>query len=217
MSSLIFHTDEKQVFAATDTLAVTPDGTPFFFTTKAFVVPHLRMIMAGTGAGGFLDRWFISVNQMIVRGVDDLKHCTPESLQKLWVEFRKAYSFPDDFTTTVYHFGFSEITGVINSYAYRSTNNFRSEPLQYGLAIKPECTVPDNYRLPHDLKSMMDEQRAIQRSRPAGDQLYIGGEIYVHHLMEGGSNVYRLDRFDDYEQDRETIYTNLLARKFGRS
>ena len=68
MSSLIFHTEQNQVMIATDTLATSPDGRPFKFTTKAFfLLPHLRMIIAGTGAGGFLGRWFIRVNDNLGR------------------------------------------------------------------------------------------------------------------------------------------------------
>ena len=63
MSSLIYFTQEQQVFVATDTLAVSPDGKPLMFTTKTLIVPHLQMMMAGTGAGGFLDRWFCSGEQ----------------------------------------------------------------------------------------------------------------------------------------------------------
>jgi hypothetical protein len=73
MSSLIFHTEAEQVLVATDTLAVSGDGMPFMFTSKSFIVPHLRMIIAGTGSGGFCGKWFIQVNdRMILRGIDNL-------------------------------------------------------------------------------------------------------------------------------------------------
>src|SRR5690242_2369924 len=120
MSSLIFHTDERQVFTATDTLATSPDGEPFLFTTKAFVVPHLWMMMAGTGAGGFLGKWFIEVNdRMIVKGIDNLDYHTPQALDRIWQSYKQECSIPETFTTTVYHFGFSEEEGAIHSYAYR--------------------------------------------------------------------------------------------------
>src|SRR6185295_13932269 len=133
MSSLIFHTDESQVFIATDTLATSPGGEPFLFTTKAFVVPHLWMMMAGTGAGGFLGRWFIEVNdRMIVKGIDNLDYHTPQALARIWSAYKQELSIPDSFTTTVYHSGFSEEEGVIHSYAYRSAYDFQSETLAYG-------------------------------------------------------------------------------------
>ena len=62
MSSLIFYTDEKQALVATDTLATYQDGAPSHFTTKAFPLPHLCMIIAGTGSAGFSDSWFHFIN-----------------------------------------------------------------------------------------------------------------------------------------------------------
>jgi hypothetical protein len=53
---------------------------------------------------------------------------------------------------------------------------------------------------------MMDEQRATQRARPSKDRIYIGGEIQIHHLMQAGFNVYRLDRFDDFDADAQTMF-----------
>jgi hypothetical protein len=62
-------------------------------------------------------------------------------------------------TTTVYHFGFSEVTGLIHSFAYRSANNFQSEKIAYGLGIKPECTIPENYSLPQDINLNSEVER----------------------------------------------------------
>jgi hypothetical protein len=210
MSSLIFHTEPEQVFVATDTLATSPGGEPFMFTTKAFVVPHLRMIMAGTGAGGFLGRWFVRVNdRMIVRDIDHLDYHAPHALGELWSAFRGEYSLPDGITTTAYHFGFSVEDGLIHSYAYRSVNDFRSERLQgYGIRVKPECNVPPNYQLPTDIRKMMDEQRSIQSARPKDERVYVGGEIIVHHLTESGCAIYALGAFEDYGSDEEAIYRN---------
>ena len=208
MSSLIFKTEERQVFVATDTLAVAAGGRPFMFTTKAMIVPHLRMIMAGVGAGGFLDRWFVNVNSgKVVIGIENLDYHTPKSLSNLWQNFKEEKDeFPEGQTTTVYHFGFSEETGLIRAFAYRSTNGFASEALGYGVGVKPECSVPQNLQLPSDIKAMMDEQRAIQRALPDNERVYIGGEIQIHHLMEAGFNVYTLDRFDDFASDAVTMF-----------
>lgn len=49
MSSLIFYTDEAQALIVTDTLAVTDNGEPLSFVSKAGYIPQLRTIIAGTG------------------------------------------------------------------------------------------------------------------------------------------------------------------------
>jgi hypothetical protein len=207
MSSLIFHTDKEQVFVATDTLATSYDGKPFMFTTKAFIVPHLQTIICGTGAGGFLGKWFIQINdRMIIRGIDNLDYHTPRNLAALWHSHKEEFSIPCGVTATIYHFGFSEKDGVIHSYAYRSANNFNSEALQYGIGVKPECHISEGYQLPTDIKKMMDEQRAIQSSHPKDERVYIGGKIQIHHLTKLGFSVYILDQFEDYESNEQAIY-----------
>ena len=55
---------------------------------------------------------------------------------------------------------------------------------------------------------MMDEQRAIQRSRPEAERIYIGGEIHIHRLTKEGFRAYTLDRFGDYDRDEKAIYEN---------
>jgi hypothetical protein len=215
MSSLIFYTEESLVLVATDTLATSPDGRPFKYTTKAFILPHLRMIIAGTGVGGFLGRWFIEINdRMVVGGVDHLDYHTPSNLAAMWQGYKQEFSFTDSMTTTVYHFGFSEVTGVIHSYAYRSANGFQSERLeQYGLRVKPECPAPENFQFPKDIRKMMGDQRAIQAAKPKEQRIYIGGDIQIHHLGHDGFYAYTLDRFEDYDRDEKAMYENFRDAK----
>ncbi len=213
MSSLIFYTDQTQVFVATDTLATSLDGKPAMFTTKAFVVPHIRAVICGTGAGGFLGKWFIQVtDRMVVRGIDNLDYHAPSILAANWSRYKEEFLTLDSFTVTVYHFGFSEEDGLIHSYAYRSIKDFKSESLEYGVGIKPECTLPEKYIFPTDIKRMMDEQRRIQASRPQHERVFIGGEIQVFHLTVSGINIYTLGRFEDYDADEQAIFSNFNSQ-----
>jgi hypothetical protein len=144
------------VLVATDTLATSTEGKPYMYTTKAFIVPHLHLIMAGTGVAGFLSRWFVRLNDnFIVRGIDRVNDFAPTTLPVLWQAYKEELSIKDDLMTTVYHFGFSEVTGLIHSFAYRSTNNFRSEQIPYGLRYKPKCTIPENPS-PEHITDMME-------------------------------------------------------------
>jgi hypothetical protein len=215
MSSLIFYADENQALVATDTLATSPDGKPFKFTTKTFIVPHLKLLMSGVGVHGFLGKWFVQMNDgVVVRGIDHLNYHAPRILASLWQRYKKELSIPDNIKTTIYHVGFSEITEKIHLYAYRSTEDFTSERLEpYGIRVKPECPVPENYCLPQDIRTMMDDQRAIQASKPKSERIYIGGEIEIHHLTKGGSEVYTLHRFEDYSRDEMAIYDNFRDAK----
>jgi len=200
--------DETQVVVATDTLATYPGGRPFKFVTKAFIVPHLKLIMAGVGTSGFLARWFVFMNDsVIVRGIDNLDYHTPRALRMLWQQHKQELSIPDRLTTTVYHLGFSEETGLIHAYAYRSTSDFKSEKLDsYGLRLKPECQVPTDYSLPQDFITIMDKQRTVQASKPEEERIHIGGEIEVHYLSKGGFQAFTLHRFADYDRDEKAIF-----------
>ena len=127
MSSLIYRIEQDQIFIATDTLATTIDGKPSFFTSKVFTLPHLKLLICGTGYSGYLGSWFIQLTDiMVVRGIDNLNYHTPKALNSLWCKFKKELDKPSNKTTTIYHFGFSEDEDVIHSFAYRSSNDFVS-------------------------------------------------------------------------------------------
>jgi len=212
MSSIIFVVNEQEVMVATDTLA-TRNGEPCFFTTKTLIVPHLKLVIAGTGVAGFLDRWFLCVNGTVpLRGIDILNDHAPSDLAAMWEWCKEQLPIANS-TTTVYHFGFSENTGLMKAYAYRSENNFKSEPLAYGDYRKPDCAVPAHCEYPQDVKRMMEDQRIRQNAHPRESRLYIGGEIQVHHLTKAGFNVWTLDRFDDYDADEKAMYSRLALLK----
>ncbi|WP_413494193.1 hypothetical protein [Shewanella baltica] len=208
MSSLIFYTDSTQALVATDTLAVDFLGQPLAFVSKAGYIPNLRTIIAGTGAGGFANRWLLDVStRMIVKGIRNLDFHTPNALRKLWCEYKAEYSFPDDFTTTVYQFGVCEESAQIVSYAYRSTSNFESELLQYGTGVKPECNIL-NGNLIELVPQMMNEQREIQNTKQENERVYIGGEIFAYHLTPSGCNCSKLGEFDNFKEQQTQIFDN---------
>ena len=211
MSSLIFYTDSNQALIATDTLATSGkiSGAPFNFTTKAFIIPHLRMIVAGTGGGGFCDRWFLQINSgMIVRGIDNLDYHASRNLALLWSSYKKEFSIGDDLTTSIFHFGFSEEDQLIHSYMYNSTNNFESKTIPYGLSGKPEFKSPKPFKLPEDFKFMMDSQREMQMAESRENRVYIGGEIQLIRLDKNGFIVHSLGKFEDFASDEASIFQN---------
>ena len=206
MSSLIFYTDPSQALVATDTLAVKPDGTPLMFGSKAIFLPHLKTIIAGTGLGSFSGGWANYVNdRLIVKGLRNLDFHTPDGLNGLWKRMKVEHGVPESMTTTVYQFGISEDDGEIRSYAYRSTNEFASEPLPHGTRAKPECSFPTEGNIVQHLRSMMYEQRSIQALKSPNERLYIGGDCVVMHLTNEACTTATLFRFDDYEENLDEI------------
>jgi hypothetical protein len=198
MSALIFFTDIGQALVVTDTLATKPDGSAMLFTSKSLYLPHLRLIIAGTGIGGFSTAWLMHVNdRMLVRGIDHLDAHAPESLQQLWSDYSAQYSLSGDTTTTIYHFGFSEESGNMTAFAYRSTSGFASESLPHGTAVKPECSVLPQGNLFDSIAEMLEDQRRIQSAKPAEERVYTGGEAFAIHLTEAGCAITRLYEFPD--------------------
>jgi hypothetical protein len=150
---------------------------------------------------------------MLVRGINNLNDHTPSSLYAIWRKYEQESVIKGDLTTTVYHFGFSEATGLMRAFAYRSTAKFKSEELPYSIGTKPVCSVPQDCRLPEDIPAMMREQRSIQARNPKSERLYIGGEIQIHHLSKDGCCIYTLHRFDDYDDDEKVMFSNFRRDK----
>ncbi|HBW3581461.1 TPA: hypothetical protein MFD06_005575, partial [Klebsiella pneumoniae] len=159
MSSLIFYTDEAQALIVTDTLAVTDNGEPLSFVSKAGYIPQLRTIIAGTGAGGFSNTWLLEAStRMVVSGIQNLNYHTSACLRRLWKQYKHDHAIPSSstVTTSVYQFAICEETGNIVSFAYRSVHDFESEQLQYGTGVKPECQILDGDLL-QTIPVMMNE------------------------------------------------------------
>jgi hypothetical protein len=167
------------------------------------------MIICGTGCLGFASKWFTQIiDGGIVEDIDHLNFHAPNALNTIWGSFVNDLNVPADITTTVYHFGFSPASKTIQSYAYRSTNQFISEQIKYGIGIKPVCPIPDDFVFPRDIKKLMEHQREIESKKPKTEQIRIGGEILIHTLNSQGFNVITHDKFDDYEVDKSTIFKN---------
>ncbi len=209
MSSLIFYTSESEAFIATDTLATDLNGQPSQFTSKALTVPHLRLVIAGTGLAGFSTEWFARVNDnMVVRGIEHLNEHAPVNLRRMWAGYQEHVAFPDKLTSTIYHFGVSEITEHVCAFAFRSEDDFVAEPIRPGLRVKPEALVPDQYELPLGLIEIMESQRSIQASKPFDERVHIGGELQVIQISSKMSIGYCLHKFDDLEDQQRVIYDN---------
>jgi hypothetical protein len=206
MSSLIYKVEKTQVFIATDTLE-TMNGRAIRFATKAFPLPHLRMVIAGTGLAGFLDHWLVAVNASPVRGIDALNEHAQAGLLNVLRTFKTQFPSMNE-TTSVYHFGFSEDTGVIQSFVYKSEELFEPRQIACGLYVKPsvpEDVIPKDTLHPGDITRIMAAQRAIQAKLPKEARVSIGGEIQMHHLEQAGYKTYRLGQFEDYAETRRAI------------
>ncbi len=212
--SLIFYTDENQALVATDTLVVSEeDREPLYFASKAVYVPHLKTIIAYTGLARFMEQWFSIVNQLPAGGVQELDNYSPGNLDRLFAWFNSVNEGKTTQGITVYHIGFSEKEGRISAFAYSSANNFKSEPLAYGLAIKPLCPPPEgSFTFIDDVPGLMRKQREEQKKVEPGQRVHIGGEIFGMYLTAESCNSFKLGVFDDYREHKQKIDLRRQAR-----
>ncbi len=135
MTALNFHIKQDEIFIVMDTLAISSvNAEPYLYTTKFYILPHLKMVICGTGISQVIIDWFIQVNTSILaQDICDLDEFAVELLQELG----NKYLLDRNKTATIYHFGWSQLEGCFTGFVYRSDSNFLSERLQYGTGIKP--------------------------------------------------------------------------------
>lgn len=204
MSSLIFFTRPDVAVIATDTLGVTMNGEPFVFTNKATYLPTIQTVIAGTGVGGFSSAWAEYVNsRMILKDIDNLNVHAQSGLLTMWEKFQAEYNLDKKATTTVYHIGFSSEDGTIKTFVYRSVNNFASETIGYGTAVKPECDLVESENIIDAITQMMNQQKAIQDTKPASERLYIGGEIQVIIIEKDKARFSKIGELPGFKEQME--------------
>ncbi|WP_349573135.1 hypothetical protein [Azotobacter salinestris] len=196
MSSLLFYTSSEEAIVATDTLVAEQNGNTLGHSSKAIALPHLRLIIAATGAAALFNRWIGLVNeQSVAFDVDTLDTHAPLNLQMLWGEMQGQFPSPHHYTATLYHFGFSHNSGLIHAFAYRSESNFASERLRYGLGIKPDLENRggiDFAAFPAVAPEIMRAQIKQEDLKASPKGVRIGGQVQITHLAPDGFSIYSM-------------------------
>ncbi|HEX5054190.1 MAG TPA: hypothetical protein VFZ65_20595 [Planctomycetota bacterium] len=208
MTAAIFFIAPDQVIVATDTLAVAGDtGSPLMFTTKFYPLPHLGGAMFATGLGDLAARWFGKLQRFVATDIQHLDQYVTPSLQEADRELKHDAAL----TTTVYHVGFSRTEGRYVAFAYRSTNDFKSERLPYGIATKPPVTDAEVSQYPDDFIRVMTQQKQADDELPSDQRVHIGGEIQILTLQGQQMFIQTVHRFDDYDEHFATMCANLQS------
>lgn len=199
MSLLMFALRDDGYSVVTDTLATEDDGAPSFFTSKAALIPHLQMVVAGTGFSFLIHEIVdLMMSRFQCRDIVMADLHLPGALAEMWAE-HDGDNLPS--TSTIYTLGRCEDSGAYLGFAYRSKNGFASEPLhQNGFAIKPGPA--GEYSSPGDAGeyiAMAERVRSEQLERDPGDRIYIGGELFAFEASDGHVLSARLHRFNDFE------------------
>lgn len=210
MTALMFVLSKDSVVIGMDTLAVLPDDkSPHKYASKAFMLPHLGAVICGTGVFQLPLDWYVDIqSNLIARDMDFMNEIAPDRLRQIWSRI----GAPG--TSTVYHFGYSPGEDAYVGYAFRSTNDFIGERLEYGIGIKPALdeliTIagemvdePDIYAV---IVSLIESARALDDNLPVDDRVGIGGEIHLLTLTAGRQIGWVVRPWPDFE----SLYDQML-------
>jgi hypothetical protein len=196
MTILNYLLTDEAVYVLTDTVLSDPDDlSPVTFTTKTHALPHLQALICGTGHAQAIAEWVATVNlAVLVRDVVHLDQFAPTKLRKLFARYPNEGAGEREITTTLYHFGFDERAGRFAGFAYRSADDFRSEPLPQGFGLKPAPDWPVDgrkiTRLPEHFIAIAKRQKAQNEAAEASKRVMVGGKLIfcVMQRVPGAGN-----------------------------
>ena len=191
-----------------DTIVSTSDNGPCFFTSKVHWLPHLDGLICGTGSLDFILAWIDRVQHgMLALDLWHLDEYATDSLLDLADVMFPV--FANGTTTTIYHLGYDMAARKFGGFAYRSTNNFKSEILLAGTRTKPGVDIfPEGEMIwPSYFIEIAKLQKADDDALPLAERVGIGGHLVSHSLTVDRTderdhvccNVTKVHEFDDYQ------------------
>ncbi len=223
MTVLDFHMQEDAIYLITDTMVSEAQSMePIHFTTKVFPVPHWEGLICGTGIMQFINSWFhTAVSNVLATDVVMLDEFTPDQLQELWTH--GYIENEGNYSSTIYHLGFDRAENRFVGYAYRSTDDFISEKLEYGTRTKPNPENADNFELtnfPKDFIELAESQKLEDESKPISERVGVGGSVIAYRLwrqeLEDGqilvnTLIWKCHEFSDAAKAYQMACANLPA------
>jgi hypothetical protein len=212
MSALLYLNTPEHCLLGMDTMARTPNGEVEFRTSKFLLVPHLHMVMCCTGIANLMWEWHNEIlkDGWHVGSIDDLDRDTPRKLTEIAVGIGLEIGSEDaGKRVTVYHFGYSPVDRAMVGYAYRSTEHFASQRLEYSYGFKPPEGVEELYKAETQAHwdgersfsdvciKLISAAKAIDDQKSPSERLNIGGEILVLSLKRDLAQVITVHRFPD--------------------
>ena len=214
MTALNYYISKEEILLAMDSLALeSSTKDPLLFVSKMFPLPHLRLIICGTGCLQFVIDWFSFIQTSILaKDINELDKFSSNILRDISLKY---FDMMDDFKTTIYHFGYLENSDTHTGFKYSAEDNFISTPLNYSVGIKPPISAivegtAEIKSLPEDFISIMHEQRQDDNSLPKEERVGIGGEIQIALLRKNRIFLETYHQFEDYRN-----LWNLMSNKLS--
>lgn len=203
MTALNWLLKEDKCVIAADTLAFIQDNQPKQFVSKILPLPHLNMVICGTGNSELIIRYYMAIQlHVIARDMYSLNSIA----KNLLLQLNKDYS--EEETSKIFHFGYSEINDRFEGYMFQSAESFSIEKIAFGFGVHPalpfelvENIANNAYNDDYYFTQLISEQK-----RKA--VVSIGGEIQRAVLSYNGCSLSTIFRFEDYEEN----YVSMLNR-----
>ena len=162
-------------------------------------------------------KWVLFVREKAyANGIYHLDLIAQQSLQQVMA----GQIITKDISVTIYQFGLSKINNYFHGYAYRSSNEFRSENIAYGLGIKPSDAFDDDEKkhmvfssfdnsspeaMETSFVNLMCTQKEYDDNLPIRERLGIGGKIQLLLMTHEITLSKTLFVFPDIEEDLRII------------
>jgi len=196
------------------------DGSPNLFHSKIFPLPHLNVVLCGTGVLQVVLDWYVFIqSQVLATNIHDLDNVAPTVLSELLKRYEN--QLPEgQGRVTIYHFGYDERAGRMRAFVYRSTSGFVSEVLPEGAIAKPgrESLLKlwaEKFAQTGDaidaFIDVMEQQRRMIESGEL-EPVPIGGEIHALIAMPDFQTMWRCHQFGDHADDLLEIRKRMRSR-----
>ena len=213
MTAFVFVLDPESVVIGMDTLAVRADDkASHMYASKILPLPHLGGVVCGTGSQRMALEWYLELQTMVLaRDFDYVNEIASDQLRALWARL------DEPGTSTIYHFGYSPPEDAYVGHAFRSTNDFVSERLDYGLGFRPvhDELVQIAPALYAELGAHEAVLRLIETARrlddelPMSERVGVGGEVHMLTLTAGRQIGWATRPWSDFESTFEEMLERL--------
>ena len=220
MSAFYIAPAKSRVYVATDTLCVRADDfTPLTFGHKSFAVPHLNTIVGVSGFGAFMAEWKAQLKfNCTEMDIADLHEVAPKMMRDAYHRFMLTATPAVEEVrgpggTKVYHAGYSPRRGECVAYGYYSGDDFEGEEItsEYVQPISEEiqAVFTRDQGLVERIVAFFERVYELNQQSPPGESVAaVGGEVWLHTLVEGQIDTRRIHVYDNYEETAEAIAEN---------
>lgn len=219
MSAIYYQVTDEAALVATDTYSIRADtGRALTLTDKCIPIPHLSMVLTGTGFHGFLMEWYWTIQrQTAAVDIEHLNEMAPGLLQETWLRFQDKNNLPDRDAVpgsggvTISHLGYSEREEQFAGCYYKLEDDFAPTRVKPG----QQYFMPDLEGVTDAFQEGLDAQQQaaalfvrakdLDEERPPGERLGIGGMVKYYAVGRHGHVCKDILEFDDREETKEQI------------